>query len=514
MTKSSPSKILNSEMSIPGLEIKALPIAKAKTLSEARTSAIVIVTTEARVKSLQALNLLPDSLKKRAKDALSRRFDELKAGGLHSVEGVDSSTSDLSVAVLPKDLSAFSLLTFGKKIMKSCLNENQTEMVFIFDGLKNENLFADCLGSAVAARIFRMPVVGKRIEDAKEFKLKQIQLMAGKSAGKFFEEGFHKGNGTNIVRFLGMLPPNYLDTAEYGVRIKKICQKLGFDFKFYSNKELKKMGAGAFTAVDQGDPESSGGIYELTYNPRGAKNKNPVALVGKGLCFDTGGYDIKTGGYMVTMKGDMQGSAVALSTMMTAAALKLPLKLKTFLGVTANHLSPKSYTADEVVVAMNGISIEVINTDAEGRMVLADTLCLAERSKPEMIVDFATLTGSAVRSLGTSYAAGFTNEEKLHSGILKAGRESGERVWTFPLDEDYGKPLESAIADTLQCTKGPGPDHIYAATFLKKFVGETSWVHIDLSAAEKDGGLAHTDTMFTGFGVRWAVEFLRSQFKV
>jgi len=501
-------------MHLPGMSIRAFPLAKAKTLPSQRSSLFILVTFEARVKSQQALSALSDDIRARAKTSLDRCLESPKAGALHQVGALTTKDSDFTISILPKDLSAFSLLGFAKKILKSFLLDNHTQLILILDGFKEEDLFADCFGSALAARIFQMPVVGKKQVDAKAFKLKDVYLYGGKKAGQLMTEGFHKGNGTNVVRYLGTLPPNVLDAKDYGARIKKICQKLGFDFKFHSNKDLKKMGAGSFIAVDQGDPESGGGIYELTYSPRGAKNKNAIALVGKGLCFDTGGYDIKTGGFMRTMKGDMQGSAVALSTMMTAAAMKLPLKLKAFLGITANHISPKAYTADEVVVAMNGVSIEVVNTDAEGRMVLADTLCLANESKPIMMVDFATLTGSAVRSIGTAYGVGFTNEEKLHSRILSCGRESGERVWTFPLDDDFDKPLESPIADTLQCTKGPGPDHIYAARFLKKFVGQTPWVHIDLSAAENEGGLAHTDSLFTGFGVRWTVEFLRTQFKV
>lgn len=218
---------------------------------------------------------------------------------------------------------------------------------------------------------------------------------------------------------------------------------------------------------------------------------------------------------MLTMKGDMMGSAVALANMLVAADLKLPLKMKAFLGVTENHISPKAYKADEVVTAMNGVSIEVINTDAEGRMVLADVLCLASRAKPELIMDYATLTGAATVALGQSFSAGFTNRENFHSKIVEAGKASGERVWTFPLEKDFGKALESQVADIIQCIKGRGPDHILAAYFLKEFVDkEIDWVHIDLAASDKDGGLAHVDTVFTGFGVRWSLEFLKAKYRL
>jgi leucyl aminopeptidase len=323
-----------------------------------------------------------------------------------------------------------------------------------------------------------------------------------------FEYGLITADGTNIARYLATLPPNILNPAQYGVEIRRICKESGISVKFYSKQELKKMGAGAFTAVDQGNPDSAGGIYELSYAPKG-KTKKTIHFAGKGLCFDTGGYDVKTSGFMVTMKGDMQGSAVALASMVVAVRLGLPYKMKAFLGITENHISPKAFKPDEVVTALNGMSIEVVNTDAEGRMVLADTLNLASREKPDCLVDFATLTGSAVRAIGTQYSCGFTNRDKLHEVIKSAGKDSGERIWTFPIDSTFGKALESKIADTLQLAKGK-PDHIMAAYFLSRFVVDgTPWVHIDLSAAENDNGLAHVDSMFTGFGVRWATEFIQ-----
>jgi leucyl aminopeptidase len=188
----------------------------------------------------------------------------------------------------------------------------------------------------------------------------------------------------------------------------------------------------------------------------------------------------------------------------------LPYKMKTYLGITENHISPKAYKPDEVVTALNGTSIEVVNTDAEGRMVLADTLTLASRDKPDCLVDFATLTGSAVRAIGTKYSCGFTNRDRFHEVIKEAGVKSGERIWTFPIDSSFAEALKSKIADTLQLVKG-APDHIMAACFLSKFVEEgTPWVHIDLSAAENGDGLAHVESMFTGFGVRWALEFIKS----
>lgn len=417
---------------------------------------------------------------------------------------------------LPFKTSSFEKLEFARNQLKISLDSKTKNFVLAFIDLDSEaESLADCFGAALSARIFQMPVYGKKAKDAKKFLLQNFTLVSHQTLNARLQYGFQTGEGSNRVRYWGTLPPNELNPEKFGNEIRKICKQWNFSLKFYSNAELKRMGAGAFTAVDRGNPDSKGGIYEVSYNPRGAKNKKAVHLVGKGLCFDTGGHDVKTQQSMITMKGDMQGSAVALSSLMTAAALKWPIKLKAYLALTENYLSPAAYKADEVIIALNGTSIEVVNTDAEGRMVLADTLCLATRDKPELVIDFATLTGMAVYAIGKNYAAGFTNRDEFHSAIIEAGKSSGERVWTFPLDKDYGKALESSIADTLQCSKARGIDHILAAFFLQKFVeSDTPWIHIDLSASEKPGGLGHTDTEFTGFGVRWVLEFLKRKYKI
>src|SRR5512141_1971543 len=158
---------------------------------------------------------------------------------------------------------------------------------------------------------------------------------------------------------------------------------------------------------------------------------------------------------------------------------------------------------------MNGVTIQVVHSDAEGRMVLADTLALASREKPEFILDFATLTGACVAALTERYSGAFTNRSRLHEWLQATGRRSGERVWCFPRDEDFDVELESPIADVMQCTLDNKGDHILAARFLSRFVAPgIPWVHVDLSASEHKGGLAHIPTEFTGFGVRYACHLL------
>jgi leucyl aminopeptidase len=158
---------------------------------------------------------------------------------------------------------------------------------------------------------------------------------------------------------------------------------------------------------------------------------------------------------------------------------------------------------------MNGVTIQVVHSDAEGRMVLADTLALAARARPGLLLDFATLTGACVNALTDRYSGAFTNRPELEAALQSAGRASGERVWCFPMDADFDAELESPVADVMQCTMDSKGDHILAARFLGRFVPkDVAWAHVDLSASERKGGLAHVPTEFTGFGVRFAVQLL------
>jgi len=476
--------------------------------------ALAIVASLSKIKSKAFLKLFPESVQSSLGFYLKENGSDLKARHIGRIPPTTGQPWALSLLVVPEKLSAFEALELSRKLLASAVQTKTASLGLVFAGSPKDDVWAECLGAALAARLFLMPAYGKKAKDQKPYQLSKTQLFSDRNFGKNFDYGFESGQGSNLVRHLGALPANFLNPEIYGKEITKLAKENRVSTRFYSRTDLKKLKAGAFLAVNQGDPDSKGGIYELTYSPKKAKNKSFIALVGKGLCYDTGGYDIKTGGHMAGMKGDMQGSAVALASFLTAVRLKLPLKLKAYLVLTENHISPKAYKADDVIVAMNGRSIEVVNTDAEGRMVLADTLCLASKAKPDLIVDYATLTGMAVYAIGTNYAAGFTNDEKLHAPIVAAGKASGERVWTFPLDKDYEKALKSSVADTLQCSRGRGVDHILAARFLSHFVEKgVPWVHIDLAASENKGGLAHVDSDYTGFGVRWSLEFLRSKYR-
>ncbi len=343
----------------------------------------------------------------------------------------------------------------------------------------------------------------KSKSDAKA--LKQILLFGYRAADAFAaQRAIAEGN--TLTRELTLLPPNDLTPRTYRARIAEIAKEHGWKRAEFDMKKLREIGAGAFVAVAQGSHDDDAAIVRLTYAPRGAKRR--IALVGKGVCFDTGGHNLKSSKYMYGMHGDMNGSAVVLGIMHAAARLKLPVAIDGWLALVQNNIGPKAYKQNDVVKAINGTTIEIIHTDAEGRMILSDTLALAAREKPEVIIDFATLTGSMHVALGSRYSGIIGNREEWVQRAIVAGRDCGERVASFPMDADYDKPLESKIADVKQCSADSYADHILAARFLSRFIDERPWLHMDLSASESDGGLGAVASDVTGFGVGWGVQML------
>jgi leucyl aminopeptidase len=213
---------------------------------------------------------------------------------------------------------------------------------------------------------------------------------------------------------------------------------------------------------------------------------------------------------MLDMHTDMEGSAVAVGTLYALHMLRSRTPIDCWLAITENSIGPKAYKPQDLVKAFNGTTIQVIHTDAEGRMVLADTLALASARKPQAIIDYATLTGACVYALTERYSGAFTNRLESRDTIEAAGAASGERVWCFPMDGDYDTDIESSVADVMQCAVEGKGDHIIAARFLSRFVPkEIAWLHIDLSAGTRHGGLAHIGTEITGFGVRYTLDLLQ-----
>ena len=369
----------------------------------------------------------------------------------------------------------------------------------------------DALLAAALAHAFPMPTLRAPSKD--ERRIKQIVLPGYEGGDTRY--GLTVARGTNLARWLTSLPPNILDSRGYHRAIAELARNHGLGFKWLDEDALRRLGANAFLAVSAANEHRVAGIAHLKYRParrKAATSPPDITLVGKGILFDTGGVNLKPHRSMLDMHTDMGGSAVALATLIALAELRAPLAADAWLAITENNIGPQAYRPQEVVRAVNGVTIQIIHTDAEGRMVLADTLALAARTKPKLMIDFATLTGAAVYALTERMSGVFTNRPALVERLVAAGRASGERVWNFPFDADYDSDLESKVADIVQCAVDGKGDHILAARFLSRFVPEEiPWVHVDLSSSTRTGGLGHINTEVTGFGVRYALELILKQ---
>ncbi len=325
---------------------------------------------------------------------------------------------------------------------------------------------------------------------------------------KVFDALRAQAEGNLLCRELTILPPNELTPGMYRQRVRKLAKEQGWKHEEFDMKKLRALGAGAFVAVAQGSDPEDAAIVHLTY--RHPKAKQTIALVGKGICFDTGGHNLKPSRYMHNMHEDMNGSAVSLGILLAATQQKLAVNIDCWLALAQNHISPKAYKQNDIVKALNGTHIEIIHTDAEGRMVLADTLTLASRAKPNLIIDFATLTGSMATALGARYSGVFATSDELASRAVSTGKQTGERLCAFPQDEDYEAELDSKVADIKQCTMAGEADHILATRFLKRFVEhDTPWLHVDLSSSRCEGGLGIVAGDVNGFGVAWGLSMLQ-----
>jgi leucyl aminopeptidase len=411
-------------------------------------------------------------------------------------------------AMLDYSKANFAQQTQVRKAMQLLLDEQPAGIAVFVQG--NEIQRRQAAAAAVYAAWVNgatLPLHKKKTDQRKP--LQKIALY-GYADRKLFGELKAQAEGNLLCRTLTVLPPNELTPALYRKRIRELARHNDWQFKEFDLKALRRMGAGAFVAVAQGSHEEDAAIVHLTY--KHPKAKQTVALVGKGICFDTGGHNLKPARYMHGMHEDMNGSAVALGILLAASQQKLPVNIDCWLAIAQNHIGPKAYKQNDIVKALNGTTIEIMHTDAEGRMVLADTLTLASRAKPSLLIDFATLTGSMHVALGTRYSGVLGNRDALLQQAVQAGQQSGERLCAFPLDDDYEPALDSKVADIKQCTLDGEADHILAARFLKRFVeNDTPWLHVDLSASRCEGGLGSVAGEVTGFGVGWGLRMLHGK---
>ncbi|MEK2647389.1 hypothetical protein [Bdellovibrio sp. BCCA] len=321
----------------------------------------------------------------------------------------------------------------------------------------------------------------------------------------------HKAVAQNYARRLSSLPYSHLNSADLvNEAIKATSDIPGCEVTHYTVDMLKDLGAGAFCAVVQGTKDPQGGIVVVK---RRTNKTKPIVLVGKGITFDTGGLNLKTDGGLTGMHRDMTGAAVTLGLFKELCYARPDLDLSLYLAIGENMISEKSFLPGDVVEAMNGKTIEIDDTDAEGRLVLYDTLLLAEReilSKKAVVITVATLTGSCVDVAGPRRAVVATNREKLWEVLYAVGKKSAERVVPVPIDDEFEDELKtSLIADSTQNT-GHSAEHCYAAAFLASAVNEEkTFIHLDIGGTEfAADGLGLVNTAVTGFGCRFLYQLI------
>ena len=316
-------------------------------------------------------------------------------------------------------------------------------------------------------------------------------------------------NAVHSARDLVSHPGNTATPTFLADHAKKLARKNKITCKVLGKKEMTKLGMGALLGVSRGSHEPPA-LIVLEYFGT-AKSKAPTVIVGKGVTFDTGGISLKPAAGMDEMKMDMSGAATTLATLQVISSLKLPLNVIGIVGAVENMPGGSAIKPGDILKSMSGKTIEVLNTDAEGRLVLADALTYAERYKPKEIIDLATLTGAVLVALGHQAAAVIGNNPDMIVRLKEAGDTSGERVWELPLWEEFEKAVKSDIADLKNiASPGVGAGTITAAAFLKAFAGDQPWTHIDIAGTAWGDEKPYTPKGASGYGVRLLLQYLES----
>lgn len=313
--------------------------------------------------------------------------------------------------------------------------------------------------------------------------------------------------GSTLARDLVSQPGNVVTTGYLAETAKDLAQHHGFECRIYEQAEMEKLGMNALVGVGKGAAEPPR-LIVLEYHGANAKGR-PVVIVGKGITFDSGGISIKPGAGMEEMKTDMAGGAAVLGTMAAAAGLKLPVHLIGIIPTAENMPDGKSFKPGDVLTSMSGTTIEITNTDAEGRLILCDALHFAKQYKPAVMIDLATLTGACVVALGHEASGLMGTNQRLMDALKGAGESCGERLWQLPLWDEYGDAMKSDIADLKNAGSRDGGS-ITAGWFLKQFVGTTPWAHLDIAGtAWGDKARPYVPKGATGVGVRLLIEYLQ-----
>jgi len=419
-------------------------------------------------------------------------------------EGIKAQRLIVVGAGKPADLKAKDFFKFGG-VIAGRLNA-ATDAVTILAELPDGAMQPDqavAIASGIRLRAYRFDRYKTRKKDGENGALRaDVSIAVGDvpAARKALVPESHVVDGVIIARELVNEPPNVLYPVEFARRASQL-KKIGVDVEVLDVKAMTKLGMGALLGVGQGSTQPSRTVI-MRWN--GAKKgEQPVAFIGKGVCFDTGGISIKGAASMEDMKGDMGGAACVVGLMHALAARKAKVNAVGAIGLVENMPDGNAQRPGDIVTSMSGQTIEIINTDAEGRLVLADVLWyVTKKFKPKFMVDLATLTGAILVALGTEHAGLFSNNDELAERLSKIGAATGEKVWRMPLGPEYDKQIDSQFAD-MKNTGTRNGGSITAAQFLQRFVDGTPWAHLDIAGTAM--GAPKTDinhSWGSGYGVR------------
>jgi leucyl aminopeptidase len=422
----------------------------------------------------------------------------------------------------PESLDEKGLETLGAQIVGRLHADGESQASFEIDLPKGAKIKKAELAAHLAfgAKLKSYAFNKYRTKNLDEFekKLKSVRIVTtDPAAAKKAHAGLDAvAGGIFLARDLVNEPPNVLYPEEFARRAKQALSKLGVKVEVLGEAEMKKRGFGALLGVGQGSARESQLVVMQWNGSSKKKSAKPIALVGKGVCFDSGGLSIKVGAGMQGMKGDMAGAACVTGTILALATRKAKVNVVGVIGLVENMPDGGAFRPDDVLTSLSGQTIEVLNTDAEGRLVLADALTYTQqRFKPKAVIDLATLTGAIVQTLGYEHAGVFSNNDDLVKHIQAAGRYTGERVWQLPLDPFYDKMIRSKIAD-MKNIGGGNSGSITAAQFLLRFIEkDTAWAHLDIAGvAWQDGEQKPTIPSWgTGWGVRLLNRLMREHYE-
>lgn len=406
----------------------------------------------------------------------------------------------------------------GAAIVPALNKHKATSATFLIEKTKNDAEVAANLAYGALLRSYTFDKYRTTMKEDKKptFKELNVAVDSNKEAEKLFSKLEKTANGVFLARDVVTEPPNKLYPESYAEIIKKELTKLGVVVKILDVKQMTKLGMGSLLGVGQGSAKDSR-LVVMEWQGKGKTEKDfPLALVGKGVTFDTGGISIKPATGMEDMKYDMGGSAAVVGCIAALAGRKAKVNVVGVVGLTENMPGSNAQRPSDVVVSMSGQTIEVLNTDAEGRLVLADALWYAQENyKPKNIIDLATLTGAITIALGQEYAGIFSNDDKLSETLTKAGLATGEKLWRFPMGEEYDKLIDSPIADMQNISSGKGAGSITAAQFLLRFIQKgTAWAHLDIAGvawAKEAKDICPKGA--TAFGVRLLENYVSENFE-